>query len=640
MKRKTVKKKTKIQTPTQPSKPPQFQFSQSYSHCAEISSKLIINKLISKAITFSFSKSIENRIGIGCSDYFKTTINPMLQIEYIYHDNDNVFKDEDNWLDIDEPIKPINDRDVYSLMKFKRFTSIKNSILEQNEKKNRKGAVSTNSSPINLKPLKHHFSRTNISNFSLKSSKDVFPRSKERNSSSLLGLTDYPPPKKKDRVLIINIPSFDITNIDSNRFKDIKNAAELRIEKEKEIIERMKGKDEEKRRVFEKERKKNTDKEVKKGKEFDINKYTFDSNGNVIFYKYLPKDKLNTDFTIVKFDQKEIGHIKEKNFKSNETNNFNSDNAKSKNNNTKEEPKIEVNLSQEQKMKLLFNRNAANVNEVKYIKVFSGKYDNISNSQTHQPFCIPAGNNFGLISPEIGVIIKNEANEQKLGSMDFYRKYNRISMHEFQRKANENVIPVINTLTEVKNNIKDSNQTMNGNKLHTRNNNCHTTISNTDFTNHDNTNKSKRNLPFGMNHSSSCTQIKMNTKISNLKMALESLDNEYDHKHMLNNNTFSNIVFKKNKLNSFVTTVNSSNIINEDIKYNEIDKFTSNIINRKQGEWGEIQFAKPPPQVNPYKNKIPMKSSGSMKDLKHNKIILKPIQSSRLNIHKRRAHVF
>jgi hypothetical protein len=226
--------------------------------------------------------------------------------------------------------------------------------------------------------------------------------------------TTLPPIKKKGKnVPILDYPFSDIPGVEEEFNHDNlepPNIEFLRREREeliqKKIIEN-KIKESQNKVVKPKE---DTDK-VKK-KLIDTNRLTFDSNGNIIHFRPYKIDNLTKDFVITKniirgVEYKaEVAPTKKKNAKKKE---------KEK---EKENDEVIKNYEEEKKTK---------------------EISNITNPQTNdKDKFIPSGSNFQIISPNTGVIIK-ENNQSKEGPREFSKYFKKYSLQDYDKMLNDYV---------------------------------------------------------------------------------------------------------------------------------------------------------------------------------------------------------
>ena len=280
-------------------------------------------------------------------------------------------------------------------------------------------------------PEKKEESSKNIS----KSNKLKVEEKKEVSStkpSTNQTATTLPPIKKKGKnVPILDYPFSDIPGVEEEFNHDNlepPNIEFLRREREELIQKRIienKIKESQNKVVKPKE---DTDK-VKK-KLIDTNRLTFDSNGNIIHFRPYKLDNLTKDFVMTKntikgFEYKpEVVPTKKKNAKKKEK-------EKEK---EKENEEIIKNYEEEKKTK---------------------EISNITNPQTNdKDKFIPSGSNFQIISPNTGVIIK-ENNQSKEGPREFSKFFKKYSLQDYDKMLND-YVPLQNK-TMLKNQLSVNN---------------------------------------------------------------------------------------------------------------------------------------------------------------------------------------
>ena len=377
---------------------------------SETIAKYMVDKLFSLAMYYSYSNEIENKIGNFCFDYLHNNMENILQQKYICHSEKNnenelyfssPIPNDSAFLEIPEPNNPIYDRNESTFIKTTNPNeekeklekkALQHSIIteEENEKKSEK--VSQIVSP-----------RHSIS----KEKKKQVKKPKEK--------TEEKKEDKKKKILVIDLPSYEIPNIRSEYMHDnydVEDIYELRREREEEKAKREK---EIREKLFaEKMAAKaasNNDKNKQKEKLFDFKKLTFDSNGNIISFKPLKVDKLQKEFTILK----------------NNVKTYNSPSSSKKKQNNNNEPPV--------KRKSIVIKNVINPNELFEQKK---KLDEKDKNEK----IIPGGSSFNIMIPQVGVKI-TENKKTKQGNKDFSKFFNKTSNKDFEKLLNE-YIPLQN----------------------------------------------------------------------------------------------------------------------------------------------------------------------------------------------------
>ena len=259
--------------------------------------------------------------------------------------------------------------------------------------------------------------------------------------------TSLPPIKKKGKnIPIADYPFSDIPGVEEEYNHDNyepQNVEFLRRERE-ELIQK---------KIIENKLKETTNKVIKpieendkiRKKLRDTNRLTFDSNGNIIHFRPYKIDNLSKDFvmtrnTIRVFDNKP-------------DNNYNTN----KKRNIKEKKEKEKEINQEEIIK--------NIEEEKKIKEINNITNNANNERER---FVPSGSNFQIISPNIGVVIK-ENNQAKEGPKEFSKYFNKYSLQDYDKMLND-YVPLQNR-TMLQNHLNTSSSNNNSKYLSTAPNN-------------------------------------------------------------------------------------------------------------------------------------------------------------------------
>ena len=456
-----------------------------YRH-SEIIVKSLVDKLINLSVRRSYADKINNELGNFCFDFMKNQINCVFESYYIAHTKHpaniqkNINKANDTqeitwkikkpkintWVEIIEPgIFPI-DRHEGSKVNFKEIEkkeenkkSSKNNvginknnlnkginfrrnkaihktvminprrlkkmeIIEQNEidksiilsskdvikmrdspkkketnkkeqdnEKNNKNNNINNNNIINNKNDNNNNNNNNINNNN-NNNKNNNNNNNNNNIST----------NRNKRITMIEFPFEDIPNIkeDYNHEKyDVPDIENLRKKFEESLI---KKEQERKRQKLEQEKEKKQKINIndkKDNKLFDSKKLTFDSNGQIISFKPYKTDKLR-DFFIPKNIIKDI--------KKNDVPKIIKKNKK-----TDSIIEIEENVI----------KNIIPNNDIDNKKI---------NSKSEK--IIPSGSNFKIISPDIGVVIK-ENDQLKEGPKDFSKFFNKYSLDDYNKMLSD-----------------------------------------------------------------------------------------------------------------------------------------------------------------------------------------------------------
>jgi hypothetical protein len=330
--------------------------------------------------------------------------------------------------------------------------------------------------------------------------------------------------------------------------------------------------------------------EAEKNKKLIGKKITVDANGQIVFIKAIKIDKLKNEFTalktgtkLVKDEEKEKKKKKKKvsqdeNGQEQIQDDKNGENNK---NNIKEEI-VEKNNNMEntkkpkgRKLPKLKNKKLlSNLKEMDDDPIKARLLKRLEEGPI-----LPSGSNFDIINLEVGVSLK-ENEKYKTGGKDFYHKYNKYSMDNYnkQLKDTNEVNSFLKTYEEVANPAKSDYNYL-GNFTETYNSSVGF-VNKSIFNQHKNNILTKYNTlsNFGINSNKSLMKTKSNF-IPNLKLSgggsslmgsMEKLNLISEREEKLAKKTEN--LFKKNSSN-FSST---SRLILP--KFEEINKFTSEIL--------------------------------------------------------------
>ena len=467
--------------------------------------QIIINKIITNAISKSINNKIYSKLNEHCFNFILNCIEPFLTTDFIFHENLNQMPNENNsnnlyysiipknikntWVEIYEPLTP--DIDRYHSIKTKIVKNIDISNQKKNNSEKELNNVSSKDSvektikslskrsgnKLNtLKEsleLEYHFSKDN-SNTEIgknEKQKNGIKKNNLKNSESKKIINNINDQKETDRRntknLIIDLPFYDLPKeAYENKYITLNNNEEnnlLRIEREKDILNKEQQKNLEKiknQKEYEKKFK------IKLVREFDSNKITFDSNGNIINLNIPNTDSFSNDFGISKAVIKDL---KMKSIISNKVNQKKEfKNGKFKKyfsanivNSDKKEKDIQdntlISLFKENSKKQKFEKKPTQqINFISNFKIMNPlKLNSIINQKAkikieynpineeekknyYKKRFPPSGSNFDKIIPEVGVIIQNSNdNKKKKGGFEYYSKYNKPSINEFSQLVNE-----------------------------------------------------------------------------------------------------------------------------------------------------------------------------------------------------------
>ena len=257
-------------------------------------------------------------------------------------------------------------------------------------------------------------------------------RTTKRRSTKTLSLVQsvntLPPVQKRSRnQIIFSYPSSDIPGIEqeyNHQSLEPSNIEVLRQEREELIKKKLLELKNEK--IVNKVKKINDD-DKKPKKLFDAKHLTFDSDGKIINFHPYKLDKLEKEFTLIKNLIKGEPKI---------------ENPKTRRNRPYKEKKQDSTKNNEDDKK---------VREIlieKPVQLFEEK------TAKEKDKYIPSGSNFQIISPNIGVTIK-ENNKFKQGSKEFSKFFQKYSLQDYDKMLND-YVPLQNK-TLLKNQLKKLN---------------------------------------------------------------------------------------------------------------------------------------------------------------------------------------
>ena len=384
----------------------------SFSNDSEIISKIIIEKIIGLSINKVFTNILFNNENFSkyLMTYLRKSIDPLLRLKYMNYDKDDLYEGDKNWSDIIEP-KKIK-KDVYTLNIVKKEERLNNSAINE--------IIESNFHLLND-------SKTKI------------------NKSSSFKMNNYydnSEIKKEKKKLNLSMPSYKIQDIiirqEPKEIKILREKFEIELkEKKKQLLENTDSK----KRINQK----NKIRKYTNENQIDFNKYSFDPNGKIIRIKGINNKNLIKEFGNVIPKSTFIQNIKQK-----------EDDFYSYYINHKDEIKVETVSA-----KIDSNSNNKLKKEIKLFKNYI-KTKFIPVKQIQGPLkaiCPPAGDNFNIFQPEIGVNIKNNDKREKIGSKQYSKLFKRYSLGEFydiyDETSNINKNKIKYHEENIKNDIKD-----------------------------------------------------------------------------------------------------------------------------------------------------------------------------------------
>ena len=518
---------------------------------SEIVSKQIIEKLIANVLIDHNNKTLDSKIAPFCFEFVKEKISPYLQEFFI--NNENKENDHNTWIEIEEPKMQNKDRGTFTLTKIEK---------KQNEKDPKENEESMHEVPSEQKTMSRDFYRKTGFKLTLRMSKKL--------SMSHMELTTKEEEKKeKQRIneLVSSFPSYAIERrlglpLEPEFIPKIRN------EYQKELVQRD--------LKLQKERKLNLIKSGSTGdlitkkvmlREFNNERYTFDSNGNVIPYRFIRVDNMKNDFHSPDVNEKVIKNIiRQDEFKKQDT----------------------TTTSNKKKGKIFLDMLPSEVRE--NTNIYRLVMNSMKGRNSLSIGCPPSGDNFSLIQPEIGVVIKNDQlNKAKDGGRNFREKFKRFSLNDYD-KLIKTILPFQNQQkVEYSNNTNNiSNSSSNTNMFMNNSNLLQSKVSSIENMT---TNFIEPSNPSKLKHSVSMSTMKINPSSvrSNLKIFLDTMDELPEIK--MNNpraqNLFSSFdVPPSTKKESILTRIKMNHSTrNKTLDLEQVNMFNINLIKSKK-EWG------------------------------------------------------
>ena len=475
----------------------------------------ILEKIISLVISSNFNNNIEKQISSSCFNYIKDTIDSYISSAFISHDKDetyhesfahvkdelipeiepisikneasnldinnnnnlfsqsnlkleeevyfnNFYHGENDWDLMDEPQSNKFDRYATTMIKSKEIEKDKNKNINLKYKKN--GEVLEEVVEESEKNSVNNGKKVDKTNSKSKKKENTKTKSKENVKNN--DTNDTYANKKRNLLDIMN--QFSYHDLDNNDDIYIE-PNEMSFEKlRKEIQEKQKEEIQEK--TIQNKAKLEMDNkmriEAEKNKKLIGKKITVDANGQIVFIKSIKIDKLRNEFTslktatkLVRDEEKEKKKKKKKISQDENGQEQTQDdkNGENNNNNIKEEI-VEKNNNVEKAKKpkgkrlpkLKNKRLLSNLKEMEDDPLRARILKRIEEGPI-----MPSGSNFDIINLEVGVSLK-ENEKYKTGGKDFYHKYNKYSMDNYnkQLKDTNEVNSFLKTYEEVANPTK------------------------------------------------------------------------------------------------------------------------------------------------------------------------------------------
>ena len=569
---------------------------------SEIICQMIINKIISKAISQTNNDKIYSKLNDHCFEFIINSIDPFLSTNFIFYENSNMKNNNkskrffysiipenimNTWIEIKEPNLPEFDRYHSNLIKIVKNFDNNNCVQKNNtnieKKKESNNTESKNNIDNSLSrntnlgdkilntlkesvELDYHFNSNNNTNSEIKRDEEdkldnlgIINKENEKKVNNIDEKVERV--RKKTKSLIIDLPYYDLPKeVYENKYIALNSNEEynlLRLEKEKEIMN--------------KELEKNTEKNKKKDyfknrliREFDSNKITFDSNGCIINLNIPNVDSFSNDFHIPKpiindsklknltfyFDKenKNKNNIsKKKNLMKYLSANIPTINKKHISNtenilnrkNDNFEKKSSQKINFISKFKIM-SPSYSLINQKKKIKIeYNQIYEEEEKKKKLRIKLPPSGSNFDKIVPQVGVIIQNNTdNQTKKGGFEYYNKYNKPSINEFKQLVDETL--------QLNNNIKTSHLSNNNKKQNIK------TEKSFDYNGY-NQDFLENNNPLIQNPAASISNLKLNhIKNNNINKSLTKNKSHLDSNIYKSYSNYK-VIFKSfdNKYNKF-----------------------------------------------------------------------------------------
>ena len=348
--------------------------------------------------------------------------NSLISIEYENDETNNKFYNnyypgKNFWEILPQPKAIITDRNASTMIRFN-----KNVIVKKEKKINKENKENS-----------------------------VKKRKKKEKKTSLEKEKEEKVDLKKPKILFLPIESHDIP---IEQFPNLMEGEEVNILREERKNEINLKRIEELKRIQKEEERLQKEREKQdKLRDVQMKQITVDINGNIVHIKPLNMDQLISEFTSATSNQREIDKIKGE-----EPINTNTKITIEKNPNTSGIIQ-DISLKKTKEKKNLFSAKKKNNNNSSILKKSTEENNNNNNNNNKQnnqrgsllsnDNSLPklnlkpksnsqfaAGSNFDIMNPECGVILK-ENSKYKTGGMDFFKKYNRYSIENFETQQNK-----------------------------------------------------------------------------------------------------------------------------------------------------------------------------------------------------------
>ena len=378
--------------------------------------------------------------------------------EQIYFNN--YLTGENNWDLMDEPLSNNYDRYATTLVKFKELDKEKNNRFNKNDKEileeineeneNISGNDMNNNNDKNAVENKTRNEREGITRRTTIKLSNIYKNDLNNNNNNRN--------KKKNLNEIMSQFSFHNLENDNDIYKEPDNINFEKLRKEMEKVQNEKNEEKKNQKNAKKEVENKMRLAVEKNRQFAGKNITVDSNGEIVFIKGIKLDKLNRDFLLMKTatkivtdEEKENEKNKSKKKKKKVNNNSNSVDT---NNNviiSKNVEKKEENLEKNNENNNITKNEENNTEKPlkgknqKLPKIRGGKLRNPDEAyklkllkRIEEGPIVLSGSNFDIMNMEVGVSIK-EKEKFKTGGKDFYHKFKKYSMDNYNKQLKETV---------------------------------------------------------------------------------------------------------------------------------------------------------------------------------------------------------
>ena len=440
-----------------------------YKNEAEIIVEMILNKIVLNSIYEVKNKEINEKMKLLCYNFLNTNINLMIKTKFFVYDNalefnkNKIFYDycqkkfDEELLILPEPETCGRDRNDSSILKIKKET-----IFSLN--KNNMQIKSKNKSLNELIEIENLSKITN--------------ENKEMNENSTKSLKNENIITNKNKInedsnnSIISLPYEDLEEEKYiNIYNEQNNCREfniLRLDKERELKKKEREKKMVAKKIIKDKKTKplkiqDLKKQNKIIREFDSNELTFDSQGNIIQKKLVSIDSFAKDFSFLKFI------IKKENKKKKLNGNKIKIPKENKIISTRYKQLAEDINKNKTETKDILEKRSENIPNIEYNPKDKEEFYQItkySKMKEENKNIFLYNYSIQNLKPETGVVLKSKV-IKKLGGKNFFRKYNRLSMKEFNKfilnisPSKKNTIHDIVKSTESTNNGLNSNEKTN-----------------------------------------------------------------------------------------------------------------------------------------------------------------------------------